>query len=443
MGQLLKPGQKLLMNNSRIACTVEEFIGGGGQGEVYKVIGDQNYAVKWYFPEYLREDTDLKRRIETLINYGAPDENFLWPLDLMISAEEQEETEKSFGYVMLLRQQRFKSFKDFINVKVHPKFRTLASIGYELARSFLDLHAKGLSYKDINFGNVFFDPDTGEIRICDNDNVDEDKAPGTIIGTPKFMAPEIVRGEAGPSSYTDLYSLAVLLFYLLMANHPLEGNLDSKIQCFDLEEQQKLYGEHPVFIYDPEDDSNRPDPERHKNVIRLWDFYPRFIRKLFEQAFTTGLTNPESRIRESEWKNALIRLKDSIHYCSNCSEEIIHDFENSDETSVCWFCKKPLASQMYLEIGSQKIIINHDTELFLHHVDKDQQFEFSEPIAKVVRHPNDPSRSGFRNLSDSEWKVAASGKEFTIEKGRATVLVPDMEINFGKQTGTIKVLNKE
>ena len=98
---------------------------------------------------------------------------------------------------------------------------------------------------------------------------------------------------------------------------------------------------------------------------------------------------------------------------------------------------------MYLEIGSQKIIINHDTELFLHHVDKDQQFEFSEPIAKVVRHPNDPSRSGFRNLNDSEWKVAASGKEFTIEKGRATVLVPDMEINFGKQTGTIKVLNKK
>ena len=442
MGQLLRPVQELLMFNSKYACTVEEFIGGGGQGEVYRVKGDQDYAVKWYFPEYLREDIDLRRRIEVLIKDGAPDESFLWPLDVVVTPKE-EDGQESFGYVMLLREQRFKSLKDFIDLKVEPKFNTLVKIGYELANSFLNLHSRGLSYKDINFGNVFFDPDTGEVRICDNDNVDQDKAPGTIAGTPKFMAPEIVRGEASPSSYTDLYSLAVLLFYLLMSNHPLEGFLDSSIQCFDIAEQRKLYGEHPVFIYDNEDDSNRPDPERHKNVLRLWYFYPAFIRKLFERAFTKGLTNPDSRIRESEWKIALTRLKDSIHYCSNCGEEIIHDFDNPDDTSTCWFCKKRLASQMYLELEGQKIIINHDTLLYPHHVNKEKQFVFSEPIARVERHPHDPSKSGFRNLSDCKWKISAPGREFEIEKGKATILVPDMEIYFGKQVGIIRVLNRK
>jgi hypothetical protein len=29
----------------------------------------------------------------------------------------------------------------------------------------------GYSYRDISFGNLFFDPDTGDVLICDNDNV--------------------------------------------------------------------------------------------------------------------------------------------------------------------------------------------------------------------------------------------------------------------------------
>jgi serine/threonine protein kinase len=44
-----------------------------------------------------------------------------------------------------------------------------------------------------------------------------------IRGTDRFMAPEIVRGEALPSVKTDPYSLSVLLFYLLMVHHPLAG----------------------------------------------------------------------------------------------------------------------------------------------------------------------------------------------------------------------------
>jgi len=440
MGQLLRTGQKLRMYTAGIECTVEEFIGGGGQGEVYKVTGDHAYAVKWYFSDYISEDTDLRIRIESLIQRGAPDESFLWPLDIVVPYEEDIE-QKGFGYVMLLREKRFRSLKDFVDLKVTPSFKSLVRTGYELANSFLALHAKGLSYKDINFGNVFFDPDTGEVRICDNDNVGEDGTPGTIMGTPRFMAPEIVKGEASPTSYTDLYSLSVLLFYLLMSNHPLEGKQESSIMCFDLEEQERIYARQPVFVYNPDDDSNRPDPERHRNVVILWDFYPGFIRKLFEQAFTKGLTEEKNRVRESEWKMALIRLKDSIHYCSNCGEEIIHDFDNPENTSVCRSCNAQVPGKMFLEIGGQKVIINNDTILYPHHVDKDSQFVFSDPVARVERHPKDPSKAGFRNLGDCKWTISTSDKEIQIEKGKAITIVPDMKINFGKQIGVIKVSN--
>lgn len=114
--------------------------------------------------------------------------------------------------------------------RVEPTFRALATAGFELADGFFQLHAKGLCYRDISFGNVFFHPETGRVAICDNDNVSVDGA-GTsgVLGTPRFMAPEIVRGEAEPSTQTDLFSLSVLLFHIFMVHHPLEGKREAAI----------------------------------------------------------------------------------------------------------------------------------------------------------------------------------------------------------------------
>ena len=76
--------------------------------------------------------------------------------------------------------------------------------------------------------------------------------PGGVLGTPGFMAPEIVRGEKRPSRETDRYSLSVLLFYLFMVNHPLEGKLEANIKWMDYAARVKLYGTDPVFIFDPD-----------------------------------------------------------------------------------------------------------------------------------------------------------------------------------------------
>src|SRR5207244_4661707 len=128
--------------------------------------------------------------------------------------------------------------------------------GVELADGALLLHAgKGLCYRDINYNNVFFDPDTGEVRVCDNDNVDINGQPGEIGGTPSFMAPEIVRGEALPSIETDRHSLAVLLFLMFLMHHPLEGRREAAIHCLDNPARRQLYGAQPVFIFDPSDPS--------------------------------------------------------------------------------------------------------------------------------------------------------------------------------------------
>jgi serine/threonine protein kinase len=261
MNQLLKP-QMEIYSETGVVCRIEEFLGDGGQGEVYKgAIAENSVAVKWYFPA---QATDAQRTALTyLVQRGSPNHKFLWPISIMSSPDI-----RGFGYVMPLRDCRYKSIVDLMKQRVEPSFWTLATAGFELADSFFQLHSKGLCYRDISFGNVFFDPQTGEVLICDNDNVTiNGQNICGVLGTPRFMAPEVVRGEIRPCTQTDLYSLSVLLFYLLMVHHPLEGKQESSIKCFDQPAMNKLYGTNPIFVFDPQNDSNRPVPGYHDNAL--------------------------------------------------------------------------------------------------------------------------------------------------------------------------------
>ena len=65
--------------------------------------------------------------------------------------------------------------------RITPTFTGLATAGVHLADAFLQLHARGLCYRDISQGNVFVDPQTGDIQICDNDNVGIDSQPAALL----------------------------------------------------------------------------------------------------------------------------------------------------------------------------------------------------------------------------------------------------------------------
>jgi serine/threonine protein kinase len=128
-----------------------------------------------------------------------------------------------FGYVMPLLEPRFVSLAQLLNTERQPSFRVITTIGRELVDAFAALHSAGLCYRDISFGNLRVDPAAREAAIIDVDNVGVDGGSALVKGTGPFMAPELLRDEALPSTVTDLHSLAVLLFYLLMHGHPLFG----------------------------------------------------------------------------------------------------------------------------------------------------------------------------------------------------------------------------
>src|ERR1035438_7974037 len=79
MNELLLPNQ-IVQSRSGQPCKVVKFLGGGGQGEVYRAQwAGSDFALKWYYEQ--NATAEQRSAIEALIDLpgGKPSSNFLWP----------------------------------------------------------------------------------------------------------------------------------------------------------------------------------------------------------------------------------------------------------------------------------------------------------------------------------------------------------------------------
>lgn len=428
---MLQSGHELTSMH-HITYKVVKLLGSGGQGEVYEVIADgKKYALKWYHEHMATKGQ--KEIIKKLAENGKPDERFLWPIDMIVS-------QKTFGYIMDLRPAAYKSIVDLMKRRAEPSFRALCTAGFNLADCFQKLHSLGYSYCDISFGNAFLNPENGDILVCDNDNVIVNgTADSSVQGTLGFMAPEIVVGEKGPSTETDLFSLAVLLFYMFMLHHPLEGALEANIRCFDAVAKQKIYGHHPLFIWDMQDRSNRPVSGYQDNAIIYWGIYPKFIKDLFMTAFTEGMKNPRKRIVENQWKRAFVQLRESIMLCPHCGcENFYQERGMVGAGNICWNCNKNIGTPPLLKIGANTIVLHKETVLFNHHLFND--FDLTNKVAEVSQHPSDPSKWGLKNKSTSSWLfIKPDGQSVQVEPEKNAPLIIGAKINFGNCEAVVTI----
>ena len=127
----------------------------------------------------------------------------------------------------LLVPSRDSGFSDWYNRETGGLRRRLF-LAYKIALQFALLHDSNRAYCDISGSNIMANEDPSIASVCMID-IDNIYIPGgdsgNVLGTSRYMAPEIMNKQLPPDIFTDDYSLAVILFELLRIGHPYVGDM--------------------------------------------------------------------------------------------------------------------------------------------------------------------------------------------------------------------------
>lgn len=410
MTELSKNSIVSLVGGSSAAIIKE--LGRGGQGIVYLVdVGGEKKALKWYLNA---PDDQFYRNLERNIAAGPPSDAFLWPEYLT------NKQQGSYGYVMRLRPNNYYEFGNYLLAKVTFKsFTAMLSAAMKICDGFMMLHRFGYSYQDLNDGNFFIDPITGDVLICDNDNVMPQGEKSGIMGKARYMAPEIVAGGI-PDKYSDRFSLSVILFMLFYANHPFEGAKVVACPCMTEAYEKRFYGSEALFIYDSQDKSNLPIRGIHQNVIKRWPVFPQILRDTFTQEFSQDrLKNPSKRMIEQNWEKIVSQVRDSMVMCPHCGNETFSDLEK--DSCICINCGASVDMSKRIIMGNRSLPLTKNTEIF---IDNDNI-----PDGIVTT-----DNSGFlllENISPDSWTVETpSGKLKTVGPKEVLPVKEGLKITF-------------
>lgn len=422
-----------------------KILGEGGQGRVILVdsADGEQYALKWYFKSMAT--SDQKATIERQVAKGVPTNEsehiqYAWPIELV----ENESDPHSFGYVMKLIDTT--KFVPFTNIRsrasTQPNLPTLSRMCANICEAIEAIHANGLAYCDVNFGNFMFDAGNGNIVVCDNDNVVVNRGDVQVAGVHEFMAPEVALGHSTPSSETDIYSLAVLFYYLWMWEHPMEGKRTLEVYSWDIPAKVKFFASEAVFHFHPSDLSNAACPEEMDLCIKKYKkCCPQKLKDAFQNSFTEGLKNPHKRLVVKEWNNLFREIEMQTVQCSCGAWNHISVDQNKTN---CFHCDREIKHSTWIEYsirgkGKFTIPVTVGFEITSEQIDKTDA-NLQDVIAQIENHPKQAGALILRNKTNKTlYYSSPTGDVLSIEPSKARALIPGCSIAINSATLTFVV----
>ena len=157
-------------------------------------------------------------------------------------------------------------------------------------------------------------------------------------------------------------------------------------------------------------------PGIHDNALAFWRIYPQFLRDIFTRAFTDGDARPAPRARARERvarRDGALARRDLL-LPALLARKLLRRPRRSKarggDPGLCWSCAAELRLPPRIRIGKSVVMLNHDTQLFPHHVDDERLYDFSRPVAAVAAHPTNPNVWGLKNLSQDKWVISTAGR---------------------------------
>lgn len=448
MAEFAKGDRIPIQDGSEAEILDDEPLGSGGQGEVYRVVYKGNeYALKWYTALNIRENAEeFSDNINRNIDKEAPGDGFIWPKHLTKVGAKGE-----FGYLMDLIPSNYVSFSDILRtykVRIAPdgsgirepvgfsSLETMVLSALRMVAAFRSLARAGLSYQDLNDGGFYIDTRKGDVLICDCDNVAPSDKNFGIRGKPGYMAPEVVTGGQ-PGRDTDKHSLAVVLFKLFMRGDPLEGARVCRCVVLTGAKEQEFYGRDPLFIFDEDDDSNRPVEGVHSNVIKNWPLYPGYLQDVFHNAFGKGLRDPSYRPIPNTWFKVLSKMRLDVVACP-CGRQSF--FSVTDDRSDMYRCPKCGRARHIMELTAGPTVLFEEKEIHPGDIDQGNE-DFETVIGRVVENRRMPGVFGIKNLSGETWNVSyADGTVKDVPPNGGAPITDGMTLRFGTGGNNFKTV---
>jgi serine/threonine protein kinase len=120
------------------------------------------------------------------------------------------------------------SLEDRLRREGRLPIREVLRIGREAAAGLAAIHALGVIHRDIKPANLWLEGGSGRVKLfdfglaCTIQGGAHLTKPGTVIGSPGYMAPEQIRGST-VDQRSDLFSLGCVLYRLCTGELPFKG----------------------------------------------------------------------------------------------------------------------------------------------------------------------------------------------------------------------------
>jgi serine/threonine protein kinase len=199
-------------------------LGRGATGKVYLAtdpFGNRQVAIKVAYPEALKNTEDGALYKSMFLNEAALAGKLHHPHIVQIY---DAVVEDEFSYIVM----------EFVEGGTLERFceptslldpAEVAEIIFKCVRALAFASRLGLTHRDIKPGNILH-VDGTDIKIADfgaSINTVSDRTVITNVGSPAYMAPELITGGTQASAATDIYALGVVMYYLLAGRLPFTG----------------------------------------------------------------------------------------------------------------------------------------------------------------------------------------------------------------------------
>jgi calcium-dependent protein kinase len=197
----------------------------------------------------------------------------------------------------------------------------VAQIIYKVTSAICYCHFIGITHRDIKPENILFESseNDGEIKLIDfglSRKYNKNEKMHTILGTPYYVAPEVLRGEYDQKC--DVWSIGAICYIMLCGSPPFMGNNNNEIFQMILNGDLKF------------------DENKWKNISsEAVDFINQCLNKNPEKRFSAQMA-----LKHNWFKD----VKEEVHSSVKLCKDILNNLKNY---SVKWKLKK-LVMKLFL-----------------------------------------------------------------------------------------------